>query len=359
MSGTIHVFDLLNRPPGDDPVGLCPVFGADRFLKQLAVKHLLGIDSGEAEFSVCQFEGATAQWADVADELSTRSLFGGDGPRVVLVDNGDPFVKRFRDSLEQLQESPPEGRLVLVVDSWAANTRLYKRCDKGGIQINCDPPAIKRGRSKQRDDAKIIKWLITRASVEYGFELPANGAPVLIELTECNFGRMDQELAKLALYASDEKLDPIAIREIVGGWPVQTMWQAIDAATDGNAGAALQLLDQLLRSGEHPLALLGQLAWSLRRFATVGELAQRDLRNGRRFDLNQSLKDAGVRAWGGELDQAGERLRQLGRKRVARINDWLLEADLALKRTHSRPERGRLVLEKLLTRMATDLADAK
>ena len=35
--------------------------------------------------------------------------------------------------------------------------------------------------------------------------------------------------------------------------------------------------------------------------------------------------------------------------------DWLLEADLALKRSHSKPDRGRLVLEMLFVKMAKEL----
>ena len=35
--------------------------------------------------------------------------------------------------------------------------------------------------------------------------------------------------------------------------------------------------------------------------------------------------------------------------------DWLLDADGKLKRSHSRPERGRLVLETLFIRMAKEL----
>ena len=361
MTGTLHAFEMIHQTAPAQATGICPVFGSERFLKKLVVKTLVdAMGDSEAEFSSAQFEGASASWADVMDELSTRTLFGGGGPKVVVVDEADGFVKEHRGQLEKLVENPPaDGLLILVVDSWASNTKLYKRCEKSGLQVQCDPPVIKRGRGKSRDDAKIAKWLKTRAHEQYNFDLPAAGPAILVELTECNFGRMEQELAKLSLYAADQPLDNNRIREIVGGWPAQTMWSAIDAATDGNAGAALALLDQLLRSGEHPLALLGQMSWSLRRFAEVGELAQRDVRNGRRVDMGAALQKAGFRSWGGELDNASRRLKQLGRDRVSQINRWLLEADLALKGTHSKPERGRLVLESLFVKMSSELSPAR
>ncbi len=167
---------------------------------------------------------------------------------------------------------------------------------------------------------------------------------------------MDQELAKLSIYDDGQTdFDPSRVGEIVGGWPAQTMWAAIDSATDGNAGRALEMLDLLLRAGEYPLALFGQIAWSLRRFAEVGEIARRDQRNRRRFDMRNTLKAAGFRTWGSELNDAERRVKQLGRQRIGKILDWLVETDLALKRTHSKDDRGRLVLEQLFVRMAQEL----
>lgn len=356
MSGTIHAFDLAAKPPAEKPVGVCPCFGSERFLKRLAVKELVNwLSDGDSEFSASEFDGNICMWADVVDELSTRSLFGGDGPRIVVIDDADKFVKTYRDQLERLVEKPAAGLLIIVVDSWASNTKLYKKIDKAGLQVRCDAP-LKGGRSKARDDSKVIKWLIKRAKSEYDFKLPETCASVLIELTECNFGHMDQELGKLCLYADDkEPLEPNAVRMIVGGWTKKTMWEAIDAAADGRAGHALDMLDQLFRSDEHPLAMFGQISWSLRRFAEVGEIASRDVRNRRRFDMKESLKAAGFRQWGGEMANAERRLKGIGRERIGQIHTWLVETDLALKRTHSKADRGRLMLEKLFVRLAEEL----
>jgi len=363
MSGTVHAIDLIRRDAPPLEAGVCAVFGSERFLKKRVVKQLVGSLVGEdAEFSTIQLDGSSEKttWAAVHDELSMSTLFAAAGPKLVVVEDADSFVKEYRGRLEKLLEHPPEDALlILVVDSWAANTKLYKRIEKTGFQVDCDPPQVKRGRSKKPDEARTAQWLVDHARSEYEFDLPAAGPAILMELTECNFGRMDQELAKLALYAIDQPLDNQRIREIVGGWPTQTMWNAIDAATDGNAAVALEFLDQLVRSGEHPLALLGQMSWSLRRYAEVLELTRRDIRQGRKPDLERAIRAAGFRQWGGELESAGRRLRQLGKQRVAQINRWLLDADLALKGTHSKPERARLVLERLFVDMSQAVALAK
>ena len=356
MAGTLHVFDLADCPL-DSITGVCPVFGGERFLKKFAVDFLLRSMAGdEADFSATQYDGDNVRWADVHDELATRSLFGSDGPRIVVVDHADKFVKENRERLEDYVASKSAaGLLILIIDTWPSNTRLYKKVNQSGFQIRCEAPT-KSAKSKKRDEKKVCDWLVARAKSEYEFELPASGAQTLVELTDCNFGRMDQELQKLALYADKKgKVTQATIKQVVGGWRARTMWEAIDFAADGDAGRALELLDQLLRSGEHPLALFGQLSWSLRRYATATEIVMRQLRNGRKPNLPNAVKEAGFRAWGGELEASQARIRQLGRHRAGLMLDWLLEADLALKRSHSKPDRGRLVLEMLFVKMAKEL----
>lgn len=182
---------------------------------------------------------------------------------------------------------------------------------------------------------------------------------MLVDLTDCEFGQMDMELQKLALYADKGKVTVDTVGKVVGGWRTQTMWDAIGAAVDGDSGKALGLLDQLLKSGEHPLALFGQLSWSLRRYATATEHVLRQVRNGSRPDMGSAISAAGFKPWGGEADMAHDRLKQLGRDRAAKILDWIVEMDFSLKRSHSQADRGRFALERLFVRMSSELGPAR
>ena len=65
------------------------------------------------------------------------------------------------------------------------------------------------------------------------------------------------------------------------------------------------------------------------------------------------LEQAGFRAYPkGALENAERQLKQMGRERAGQIFRWLLEADLALKGTHSSPVLARWVLEQLILRLA-------
>jgi hypothetical protein len=70
--------------------------------------------------------------------------------------------------------------------------------------------------------------------------------------------------------------------------------------------------------------------------------------------LRQALERAGVKPF--LIGKVEPQLRRLGRTRAGQLYRWLLEADLALKGSSSSPARARLVLEKLIVRIASSPA---
>ncbi len=349
---TTHAFDFLAEPNFSSPVVVA--FGDEPFLKRLVLQSLRDQVLGDDEDTpYATFEGKGTEWRDVVDEVSTVSLFGGGRPRLVIVEQADDFVSRNRSKLEDYFAAPASsGILVLEVGQWPSNTRLYKAIDKSGLQIACRPPL----KGKSLDKRRLIKWLQEWGKSQHQASLAPRAAELLLDLEGPELGLLDQDLAKLALYtAKDGKVTEQMVRDVVGGWRAKTTWDLIDAAADGNSAEALLQLDRLLQSGEHPLALLGQIAWSLRRFAAATRIYQLAEAENRRIKLSDALQQAGFKAWPqGALENADRQLVQLGRERAGRLFQWLLEADLALKGSHSTPERSRFVLERLFLRLGKE-----
>lgn len=354
MSNTLHVFEFLKKTDLV-PAPVTVLFGDEPFLKRLALKQLVARllgDEGDTPFAT--FDG-DAQWRDVADELSTVSLFGGNRPRLAIVEAADPFVTKQRGHLEDYVAKPQaKGVLVLEVTTWAANTRLYKAVHKTGLQIECRAPQKTVGKSKVLDEKQLCKWLEHWAAARHDAKLDAHAATMLLEVSGPEFGLLDQELAKLALFAgSGGKITADMVRDVVGGWRAKTTWDLVDAAAEGDAAEALRQLEHLLQSGEHPVALFGQIAWSLRRLAAATRIYQRAERGRRKIPLTDALIQAGIQHWNRKgLEKAENQLLQLGRHRAGQLYRWLLDADLALKGSHSAPQRARFVLEQLILRMA-------
>jgi DNA polymerase-3 subunit delta len=359
----VHAFDYLAAPKDHAPAAFSVVFGDKAFLKSLALRAIresvLG-DDPDAPFVT--FQGNEATWRDVMDEVATVALFGGGAKRLVVVENADPFVTRHRQALEDYAARPKSsGVLVLEVSTWPANTRLYKFVEQHGMQIECRVPEKTVGRNKVVDSGRLRKWLSDWAKKQHQVKLTAEAADMLLDLVGPEFGLLDQDLAKLALFAGPGgSVTPEMVRDVVGGWKTKTAWELMDAAADGDAAEALRQLDHLLQSGEHPVALLAQFSWSLRRYAAATRIYEQAEREGRKMPLAESLLEAGFRKWPQDaLSRAESQLRQLGRQRALALYPWLLETDLALKGTHSQEDRARLALEKLFVRLAKPLGPRK
>jgi DNA polymerase III subunit delta len=293
-------------------------------------------------------------WRDVADDLATASLFGGGRPRLVILERADGFVSANRQRLEDYVASPKlSSVLILEADEWPANTRLYKALDQRGLQIDCHAPQ-KPGKSKGLDEAAVVRWIVEWGKSQHGLQMSKEASQHLLDLTGPSFGLLDQDLAKLAvLLPAGTKATPQHVQEIIGGWRAKSIWDLVDAAAEGDAGAALTQLDRLLHAGEHPLALVGSLSWSLRRYAAATRIFQQAERAGQKIPLREALVQAGVKDWPmGNLAASEKRLIQLGRHRAGRLYRWLLELDLSLKGSHSQDDRARWALEQLLLRMS-------
>lgn len=340
-----HAFDFLKDEHFPIPA-VCAIVGTERFLKRLSlarIRQQLSEDGSAIEL------GPTAQWRDVRDELATRSLFG-DGPRVVVIEEADDFVKEHRPQLEALVANPITGCLILDLSSFLKTTKLYSAVIESGLLIDCNPPQTLRGKTKYVDETRLCQWIRDWGQSVHRVNVKRGADEELLALVGPTLGMLDQELAKLALFCTpNEPVTVDMVKKVVGGWRAQTTWDLIDAVLDGNAADALLQLDRLLQSGEPPQMILGGMLWSLRRFASAAHFVIEAEAVGRKLSLPKALERAGFRSWPqGAMERADKQIRQLGRDRAAALFDQLLQLDLAMKGSHSAPDLSRWALEQFI-----------
>jgi DNA polymerase-3 subunit delta len=343
MSEPLLAIDLLDRP-AELPEGRIYVLaGDDPFLKSQALSVIkIQITGGdEGEFAFHRWDGSEATPRDVFDELNTVGLFGS-GSRLVMVTDADSFVTKYRSELESMIPQVRSGSaLVLDVNAWPSNTRLYKLSLASGAIVKCTAPP----------EARLAGWVSKWGRARHGIVVDRQAADALVEIVGPNAGLLDQELSKLALVTPPES--PVResdVRDIVGGWRAKTAWSMLDAALDGQAAESLEQLDRLLMSGEHPVGILAQISSTLRRFSQAALQIEHAELVGERIQLRTALERAGVKPF--VMARAEAQLRRLGRARALRLPQLLLDADLALKGTSSAPARARLTIEQLLVGLA-------
>jgi DNA polymerase-3 subunit delta len=312
------------------------LFGDEEFLKRQALvalrKRLLG--ENDDGFGYSSYPGDKAVWSTVHDELQTLPFLGGY--RLVVIDAADPFVTAHRAALEKYVAAPAStGVLALSVKTWPSNTRLAKLIDNNGT-ITCNAPAV----------ARLPEWCVSWCKSQHGKQLTLPAAQMLVELIGPEMGLLDQELAKLAAYAGEsEKIDAGDVDKLVGNSRAEDVWKIFDAIGAGKPADALTILDRLFDQGNAVQAILGAFTYQVRILARAGRL------HAQGKPLPAALAELGLQQW--RAGKVEAQMRHLGRRRLARLYDWMLEADLGTKGGSQLPEK--LLLERLVVRLARKL----
>lgn len=339
----IHAFEFLQKTPDSFP-DVVGVYGNDASLRSWVMQAI------SSAGDVTQFDGDTARWSDLRDDLATASLFDMGDKRTIVIRSADKFLSAQRPEIEKYLSKPGgASRLVIELDSLASNTRVYKAINKDHLLVACG----------NATDSKVGVTAATRRKFLTGYvagrhnaKLDKAAADALVEMMGDEIGMLDTEIAKLALYRDPgEKIDEALVRDVVLGWQGKTVWQITDAIAAGDAAEALRQLDKLMSGGQKPIALLPQIAWSLRRLGMATACFQQREAEGRTMQLEDALSSAGINR-PSDIQRAKTQLKGLTRARALQLLPWLLDADLRLKGTHSADGRDRFLLEQLVMKLA-------
>jgi DNA polymerase-3 subunit delta len=324
---------FLERTSQARPLPLYVIHGDEDFLRRQVLKSLrtvvVGPDADAMAVSV--HAGDKATYAEVHDELETVPFF--TPRRLVLVENADPFVTKYRAQLEKaVQNLPDRATLVLDVRTWPANTRLAKLVDASATLV-CKAPS----------QYQIAAWCVSWARSQQGKQLAGPAAELLVELVGPELGLLDQELLKLAVYVGARpSIELDDVDRLVGNSRAENIFKIFDAIGTGRPATALNMLDRLLDQGEEPLRILGAFGSQLRKLAQAGRLSQQGMA------MPAALARVGVPPFA--VKGAEQQLKHLGRRRAACLYEWLLEVDSGLKGGSPLPPRT--LLERLVIRLA-------
>jgi DNA polymerase-3 subunit delta len=327
---------FIERAPQKEPRPIYVLHGDEDFLKRqvLAVlrERILGTETDS--FACSTYAGESAEFAAVRSDLETLPFLSPR--RLVVVEKADPFVTRYRPALEKYFAQPSAtGVLVLEVSSWPATTKLAKAL-AAEATITCKAPSA----------ARLPDWCTQRAASIHGKQLLAAAARMLVDLVGTEMGQLDQELAKLAIYVGEAKrINAEDVDKLVGRSQAQMVWVIFDAIAEGRVGDALAILGRLFDQGEEPLRLLGAFSSQLRPLVQAYRLNQQGA------SLPTALEEAGVPPF--RIRSAEQQLKHLGRRRLDRVYDWLLETDLGLKGSSQLPPRT--LLERFVVQLARPL----
>jgi len=286
--------------------------------------------------------GTGFDWLELGQYNDTLSLFSDRRLIELTLPTGKPGDAGAKALVSYCERVNPDNLLVVIsakLDPTARRTRWYKALDAAGVTVQVWPI----------DAARLPEWLRERAG-KYGLALSRDAAPLLAERVEGNLLAAEQEIKKLVLLhcpldSPDNTPTPIdaeKIMEAVGASSRFNVFDAMEAAIDGNPARALRVLHGLREEGLEPVLLawaLGRELRSLSRMKSMletGTRLEQVLADERIWDKRKRpVSDTLTRLSGFELRDALTRLAEADRliKGAGRGNAWNALVQIALSIT--------------------------
>jgi len=289
---------------------LKPVYalvGSDPFLQLQRLREIASRLPPEAQR--IDFDGETAQLADVLDELRSFAMFGG-GTKLVTVREADALITRFREQLEDYVNKPSSSAtLVLRLSSLPATQRIAKAITKVGAIESCAPPK------------DLVRWAIDHAKREHKITLAPDAAKVLVDYVGADLGRIDTELAKLAIQCDGEgeggRVSMDSVCANVAFTREREMWDLTNALAAGNVGEAISRWRQLLHAD--PSTEFRAVTWLGIWLGDVATVVNTGPRSGASQKLRWKYKDG--------FDRFVKNAEAFGKDGYARALDLLTDID--------------------------------
>jgi DNA polymerase-3 subunit delta len=213
------------------PAPVHALVGGDLFLQLEALRAIAA--ELPPDVQRVNVDGETAEVSDVLTELHSFAMFSS--AKLVVVRTADDFLTRGREALERYVAAPmAESVLVLRLASLPKNQKIYKLIEKHGRIHDCTAP---------RD---VRPWIIQRAREAHRLTVAPEIATLLADLVGADLGRLDNELAKLALQCAG-RADEATVRTSVAFQREREMWDMTDELAAGRAANALRRWRQLVQ----------------------------------------------------------------------------------------------------------------
>ncbi|MBQ8797776.1 MAG: DNA polymerase III subunit delta [Oscillospiraceae bacterium] len=256
----------------------------------------------------------------------------------VWVDDIDIFKlpESDREKLaEVFSDIPDYCTIVFTFETveWKPDKRLKKFWDS----ISKNATIVEFAKQNHRD---LIAW-VTRHFAANRKRITPDLCSYLIDITGGTMTALAGEISKICAYSGADTITKSDIDAVVEPVLDAVVFQMTDLMGEGNYGAALVKLRQLLQMQNEPLSILGAIGLHFRRIGTARTL----LENGKTAETLMKL--CGMGDYPARKTMAATK--RFSARFCAKAAELILETDHNIKTSYDDPER---LLEQLLLQLA-------
>jgi DNA polymerase III subunit delta len=199
--------------------------------------------------SVETLSAEAASGEEAVAALNSLGLFGGEGGRLVIVEDAERWKKQDEDAVAGYVADPVPGAVLALVAAELKGSSLPGLCAKAGEVLIFDVP-------KPRD---LPGWV--RAQFER-LDAQADGEAgrALVEIVGDDVNALETEVEKLATWAAGEPIGRREVELVAAPAHEATAWAIMDAWGARDLRAALAACQSDLEHGVDPFAIAMRLS---------------------------------------------------------------------------------------------------
>lgn len=314
--------------------------GEETFL----LKHYLGqvkkqlLDPLTESFNFHRFTNETFDILSFADAVENLPMMAEY--TLVQVDEIDFFKMNEGDRekmTEILSDIPEYCTVVFTYETvaWKPDKRIKKLWDA----VSENATIVEFAKQDQRD---LVAW-ITRHFAAHKKRIATDLCVYLIDITGGTMTALSGEIEKICAYSGADEIHKTDIDAVVEPVLDAVAFHMADMLSQGRFTGALEMLQQLFKMQQEPLAILGAVGGHFRRLSTARTL----LDHGRNSAELQKL--CGIKEY--PARKTMEAARKIRPEFCARAAELVLETDHKIKTSFDDPER---LLEFLILQLAQE-----
>lgn len=308
-------------------------FGKDAFLRADYTRLLREkLEAAHGEVETVHFDGSRDALADVLDECRSFGLM--QQHKLVVLEGADLLVKgETRPLLERYVAHAPEGAtLVLRCDTWHAGNVDKQIAATGGEVCKCEG----------MDPMAAAAWAVSRAKEFHGAELERDAAQLLADRVG-DTGRIDSELAKLALNAEKGRITRAMVSAAVGATREEEVWSIQEMILSAGPEELLTRLRAILENTKQDQSVVTM--WACMDLCRKLHIASRALREGQ----SPQAVAGTLKLWGPSRDMLLGAAKRMQPAAAARLLSLAVDTDRKSKSGLGQTDR---LLERLTLQIA-------
>ena len=324
-----------------DPGRLYFFYGEEVFLLHHYLDQLrkVIVDELTESFNFHKLTSETFDIRDFADAVENLPMMAER--TMVIVDEIDIFKMNEADRekmIDIFSDIPDYCTVVFTYEttSFKPDKRLKKLWDA----VNKYGELIEFAKQSQRD---LVAW-ITRHFAANQKRIQPDLCAYLIDITDGTMTSLAGEISKISAYSGADEIKKSDIDAVTEPVLDAVVFQMTDLLGQGEYGAALIKLQQLLKMQQEPIMILGAIGGHFRRLATARTL----LDNGR--NASELMRLCGMAEYAARkaMSAAG----RFSTRFYAKAAELVLESDRQMKTSYDDPQR---ILEILIMSLAREV----